>query len=177
MSIRLNILTFGADVEWPSYVATFSNDGKSLFVAYGPILTMWDIATRDRRLKIRARSRLNWFSALAVSQESNLIFAGGSTLTVWDMKSGSLVDEVQAESRIISLAVDASGECLFIGEINGVVHALRVSDWVELERRTVAPPATVALDSKAHVAAIGSGEGIVRLVDPLSMMSRGRALQ
>jgi WD40 repeat protein len=174
------------------YIMAFSGDGRRLAVVCGPVLTVWEVETKQKIAEFRSSSSLNWFRAVAVSKSAERVFTGGSTLAVWDVTSGEMVTQMQAGSKVTSVACTPEGDHLLVAEQSGVIRVLLPDGWVELERsqyprvphsevmlskvtyamNAVSFGPCVTIDSLGRLGAIGCGDGSVHIVNLLSVFSR-----
>lgn len=181
LTIVHNFSTYVVDPA--SYTMAFSHDGLRLAVVRGPILSVWEVEAKERIFTGRLPSSLNWFTAVAISRNGDRVLTGGSTLAIWDVSSGELLTQTHASSEITSLACTPDADYVMVAEKKGVVRVVRPFGWVELERWQCSPlqrrairsfkgSPCVAVDSLGRLGAIGSGDGTVRIINLLSILSR-----
>jgi WD40 repeat protein len=169
----------------------FSGDGLRLAVVGGPVLTVWELETREKIAEFRSSSSQNWFRTVAVNKSAERVFTGGSTLAVWDLTLSEAVTQMQAESAITSIACTPEGDHLLVAERSGVVRVMMPDGWIELARYqhprvpssevllskvtfgmdAISLGPCVSVDIFGRLGAIGCGDGSVRILNLLSIFS------
>jgi WD40 repeat protein len=177
------------NVKLAPYSVALSREELRLAVARGPILSVWDVETREEIFRTRLSSSLNWFTTVAISLNGRYVLTGGATIALWDGYSGELLTQAHTDSPVTSIACTPAAEYAMYAEQNGAVRVLSTANWSELGRWQYSPvplvanlfnghagpygvaSPCVAIDSLGRLAAIGGGDGTVRVINLLSMLS------
>lgn len=176
------------DILQAPYSIAFSREKLRLAVVRGPILSVWEVETKEEICRVRLPSSLNWFTTAAISLDGKYVLTGGATVALWDGSSGELLTQMHVDSTVTSMACTPAADYAMFADKSGEVRVVSTANWGELARWQCSPvPVSanlfngqagpygvaspcVAIDSLGRLAAIGGGDGTVRVINLLSML-------
>ncbi len=120
------------DTEDDYRLLEFSPDAKSVAVARGNTVELWEVGSRKKRAAVRVegRSELHDMDALGVALNMRLVASGDKdgNVTLWDLfESRKLVTFRAHSDRVTAVAFSADGKTLATGSFDKTVKVWDIS--------------------------------------------------
>jgi WD40 repeat protein len=118
----------------------FAPNNRTLLVAGGPVIHLWDTATGNLRLSHPEHEEVVW--TLAFTKDSRTLFSGAwdGTIRAWEAATGKQERQLTGHRfGVLSLAISQDGESILSGGYDGIMRLQKTRTGKELRKFAIEP--------------------------------------